>query len=91
MILYFADRKMNILGQASTSLPDGLTIVEDKKTEDIDVGVAIFECKISFDKKNRSKLSAWTEVGNYLLRSSGDENEFYTILETETEIGRAHV
>lgn len=25
MILYFADRKMNILGQASTSLPEGVT------------------------------------------------------------------
>ena len=91
MILYFADRKMNVLGQASTSLPDGLTIVEDKKTEDIDVGVAIFECKISFDKKTRNKLSAWTEVGNYLLRSSGDENEFYTILETETDTKKQEI
>ena len=31
MILYFADRKMNILGQASTSLPEGVIIGKPKK------------------------------------------------------------
>ena len=36
MILYFADRRMNILGQASTGLPKGVTITNDLKTEDID-------------------------------------------------------
>ena len=40
MIIYFADRKMDILGQASTNLLNGITIKEDKKTEEIDVGVA---------------------------------------------------
>lgn len=42
-------------------------------------------------KKTRNKLSAWTEVGNYLLRSSGDENEFYTILETETDTKKQEI
>ena len=29
MIIYFADRKMNILGLASTNLKKGLTITDD--------------------------------------------------------------
>ena len=43
MILYFADRKMNILGQASTSLPEGVIISNDRKTEEVDEGGAILE------------------------------------------------
>ena len=35
MIIYFADRAMNILGSASTGLPKGLMITNDKKTEEI--------------------------------------------------------
>lgn len=31
MIIYFADRAMNILGSASTGLPKGLMITDDKK------------------------------------------------------------
>ena len=85
MIVYFADRYMNILGQASTELPDGLTITDDLKTEDIETGVAIFECRIPFDKKTRSQVEACTEVGNYILRSHDSENEFYTIIEAEID------
>lgn len=85
MILYFADRKMNILGQASTKLPHGLTITEDNKIEDIETGVAVFQCKIHFDAETRDKVNAYTEVGNYLLRSLDQDNEFYTITETETD------
>lgn len=85
MIVYFADRQLNILGQASTSLPKGLTVIEDLKTEDVETGVAIFECKIPFDKNTRSDVEAYTEVGNYILRSNGKENEFYQIIEAEID------
>lgn len=85
MILYFADRQMNILGQASTGLPKGLTVISDKKTDDIETGVSIFECKIPFDIGTRKQVAACTEVGNYILRSQGSDNEFYTIIETETD------
>nr|DAZ02119.1 MAG TPA: tail protein [Caudoviricetes sp.] len=85
MILYFADRKMNIIGQASTELPQGLTVCEDLKTEDTETGVAIFECKLPFDEKTRSDVEQCAEVGNYILRSHDAENEFYTIIETEID------
>lgn len=85
MILYFADRELNIIGQASTRLPSGLTVTADTKTEDIETGVAIFECKIPFDRDTRSLVESCTEVGNYVLRSYGGENEFYTIIDSELD------
>ncbi|OLR58293.1 hypothetical protein BHF70_00825 [Anaerostipes sp. 494a] len=85
MILYFANRKMEILGSAATNLPNGIKILEDVKTEETETGVATFSCKIPFTKKTRKKAEEYTEVGNYLLRSNGDENEFYTIIDAEID------
>ena len=85
MILYFANREMQILGQASTTLPNGFVILDDLKSEDVDTGVATFECKIGFDKENRLKLEEMTNAGNYLLRSDEDESEFYTIIDSEID------
>lgn len=85
MILYFANREMQILGQASGTLPCGFVILDDLKSEDVDTGVATFECKIGFSKENRLTLEAMTNSGNYLLRSHDNENEFYTIIDTEID------
>lgn len=85
MILYFANRNMEVLGHASTKLSKGFVIVEDNKTEDVETGIASFECKVGFDKTNRLELEGMAVAGNYLLRSNGEENEFYTILESETD------
>lgn len=85
MIVYFANRSMEIQGSASTGLPGGFTIVEDTKTEEIETGVAVFECRVKFDSENRLRLEAMCEAGNYLLRSDGDVNEFYTIIEVEVD------
>ena len=82
MIIYFADRHLNILGQASTTLPEGVKITDDVKTEDVETGVSVFECDIHFDRKTRRKVEEWAEVGNYILKSSDDENEFYTIIDS---------
>ena len=75
MILYFADRHLNILGQATTHLPEGVRIADDLKTEDVETGVSIFECDIHFDRKTRAKVREWAKVGNYILRSSDNEIE----------------
>lgn len=85
MIIYFADRQLNIIGHAGTSLPSGMTVTQDLKTEDVETGVAIFECTIPYDSKTMEQVKKCTEVGNYILRSNGDENEFYTIIETEAD------
>lgn len=85
MILYFANRKMQILGQATTNLPEGFVVLDDLKTEEVETGVAIFTCTIGFNNANRKRLEEMTEAGNYLLRSNGDESEFYTIIDVEID------
>ena len=75
MIIYFADRHMKILGQASTGLPSGFVIRKDEKIEDTDTGVASFSCYITFEDSVRLEAEAMAEAGNYLLRKNEDENE----------------
>lgn len=88
MIVYFADRQMNILGHASTELPGGLVVTEDLKTEDVETGVASFECAIPYDADTRAQVESCVQAGYYLLRSHRDEHEYYTIIETETDTAR---
>ena len=91
MNVYFADRQMNILGMASTGLPNSVSIIEDLKTEDIETGVSIFEFRIPFFKNTRLKAEAWAEVGNYVLRSSDGGNELYQIIEAEIDTKRQEI
>ena len=37
------------------------------------------------DEEDAQAWAALTEAGNYLLRSNGDENEFYTIIDVEID------
>ena len=85
MIVYLADRYMNILQKASTGLPEGFRIVDDRKTEEIDTGVAIFEFDLKYDKRSRLEAREITHPGNYLLRNFDGEDECYTIIETEED------
>ena len=93
MILYFADRQLNILGQASTQLQKGVKFESDTKLENIETGVATFECYVLFNRKTRAKVEAWAEVGNYILSESDDEKKLYCIIDSEidTKKGRAYV
>lgn len=90
MIIYFADRQMNILETANTALPDGIKITNDLKTEDVNDGVAVFECDLSYDAESRLKIESCTSAGNYILRQiSGvdgviDCAEYYTIITSES-------
>ena len=85
MILYFADREMKILGQASTELPKGFIISDDLKSEEVETGVAVFSCYVSYKNEDQLKLKEMCKTGNYLLRCNGDEQEFYTIIDSEKD------
>lgn len=85
MIVYFADRKLNILGLASTNIGTGYAIVQDKKTENIENGVVTFDVTVFFDNEKRREIETYCEAGNYILRSSGGEAEFYTIIDEEID------
>lgn len=91
MIIYFADRQLNVIGSASTSLPGGFRISEDILTESIDTGINIFSFKVSYDEETRANLEAQAAVGNFIFRSGGrafseQENTYsqlFQIIETE--------
>lgn len=91
MIIYFADRAMNILGSASTGLPKGLMITNDKKTEEISEGAAIFECNLDYnfvnpdeDEEQEVDVKKLAAVGNFILKQGADnsEVEVYTIIDS---------
>lgn len=91
MIIYFADRAMNILGSASAGLPKGLMITNDKKTEEISEGVAIFECNLDYnfvnpdeDEEQEVDVKKLAAVGNFILKQGADssEVEVYTIIDS---------
>lgn len=88
MILYFADRKMNILGYATTQLKSTYLIVDDKKTEEVESGISSFECEVSWASKDRLKLETMMDAGNYILRSNGNEKDFLTIIETNIDTSK---
>ena len=85
MIVYFSDRYLNILGKASTGLPQGYRIINDVKTEDVDSGVATFEFDLKYNEDTLSEARNMAYPGNYLMRSYDDTDEFYTIIDTEED------
>lgn len=91
MILYFADRHMNVIGQASTELPKGLYISDDLKTEEVEAGVATLEFTLNYTASTRNDAKQYGSVGNYILRKNGDEQELYTIITSEENIFKQEV
>lgn len=91
MILYFADRHMNVIGQASTELPKGLYISDDLKTEEVEAGVATLEFTLNYTASTRKDAAQYSTVGNYILRKNGDEQEFYTIITSEENIYKQEI
>lgn len=82
---------MNILGSASTGLPKGLMITNDKKTEEISEGAAIFECNLDYnfvnpdeDEEQEVDVKKLAAVGNFILKQGADnsEVEVYTIIDS---------
>lgn len=87
MIIYFCDRQLNILGHASTTLPEGNRISQDRTVEDVDTGVNSFECILTWDDDTRSEIEQGIVAGNYILKK-GDHNDYdslYQIIETESD------
>ena len=85
MMIYFADRGMNVIGQAGSKLPQGMVIVDDLKVEEVDTGVASFECTIPFSPPMRGWAERCAQCGNYILRDNDGGSELYTIIESELD------
>lgn len=95
MIVYFANRELEILGSAHTNLKNGYIIINDKKVEDVDTSVGSFSCTMIYDRAQRLDLETMAAEGNYILRYEGDHagrdnkftidgtTDFFTIIEVE--------
>lgn len=84
MILYFADRKMNILGLASTGLRDGLAVYNDKETEDLKTGSTSLSFDLRYSGSAKALMSV-VDVGNYVLMYDGQDSAYYTIIDTDLD------
>lgn len=91
MIIYFADRELNILGHASTMLPAGYRVFDDLTVEEVGTGVNTFSCSLSFTDESRADLEEAVQVGCFILKQSdADDSDntydsLYQIIETETD------
>lgn len=85
MIVYAADRAMNILGTAATGLRKGLVVFDDIKTEDTETGVASFEFSVHYDREKRRLAEEMLDIGNYILRKDGDDEGFFTITDYDQD------
>lgn len=91
MIVYFTNRQLDVLGQASTSLPLGLKIVEDSTVEDIETGCNTFTCRIHCNGRSREEVEKLAQEGHFIIKGAGSsftdkENTYdslYQIIETE--------
>lgn len=88
MILYFADKYMNILRVAGDKLKNGLRIEGDLKTSELAYGSDIFECSVCYRQKEYADTDRLSDAGGYILRANpknGGKYECYTILESEND------
>ena len=91
MIAYFADRTMNILGQATTELPEGMRIVDDLLSADVESGVDTFEGYLPYNEKTRKTAELCCDVGNYILLLKNGKNRFFTIINIEHDTRRQEI
>lgn len=87
MIVYFADRRLSILGLASTGLATTAYISDDKSVMDVDTGTTTLNLVIDYDPAGRKFVEAMANAGNYILRKNSDgKDEFFTIIDFEEDV-----
>lgn len=91
MIVYFADRNGKIIATASTDLPKGLRLIEDKKTEDLETGVTTLSGKIPYTEFNRPTCQQAVTGGNLILVQREGTCEGFTITETEEDTAEGSI
>lgn len=86
MIIYVANRKMDILTTASTQLTNGYRITDDSYLEEVDSGLTTFEFVVAFDLEQQRDAEELFAVGNYVLRKGlNDRTHCFTIIDQRTD------
>lgn len=85
MNVYFADRKLNIIGMANTSTTKGLKIEDDSMEEDVDTGTKVLNLTIPYTMEQRREVEKMTDCGNYILLSQNGLYTYMTIITRDNE------
>lgn len=84
MDFYFTDRKFNLLGIASASNDAPISIYNDQDALSISAASRTFEGTLIFSDKERDKVKAMANYGNYILyKDENGQSIFMTIMEIE--------
>lgn len=84
MDFYFTDRKFNLLGIASASNDAPISIYNDQDVLSISAASRTFEGTLIFSDKERDKVKAMANYGNYILyKDENGQSIFMTIMEIE--------
>lgn len=87
MIVYFADRRLSILGLASTELESMVHIMDDKSVMDVDTGTTTLNLFLNYDQSGKKSAESMANAGNYILRkNSNGKSEFFTIIDFEEDV-----
>lgn len=88
---YFLDKRMNVLGLVSSTIPNALRLESDNEFESIEEGTTIFEGVVSYYGADEAG-SDFVKVGNYFLYEDEDGiSKAYTIIDTEKDRKRNEI
>lgn len=84
MEFYITDRKFNMLGTVSTSLPNTLRLNSDKETEEIETAVSLFEGNVLSSPSQNLFADDIVKIGHFILfKNKFNESKWYTITRLE--------
>lgn len=88
MIVYFADRAMNIVGHASDAIGNSIRIANDTCTQEVEHGSETLTFDLYFQPTTRAQVEDIASVGNYVLRYTGEKDNYklYTIIDSELNV-----
>lgn len=88
---YFLDKRMNVLGLVSSTIPNALRLESDNEFESIEEGTTIFDGVVSYYGADEAG-SDFVKVGNYFLYEDEDGvSKAYTIIDTEKDRKRNEI
>lgn len=88
MIVYFADRTMNVVGHASDKLGNSYRIANDSCVTEIEHGTETLTFDLYFQPTTRLHVQEISKAGNYILRHTGEKDSYklYTIIDREINV-----
>lgn len=94
MIVYFANRRLEVLGMASTNLERSYIIKDDLQTEEVSSGISTLDLTVGWDMNDQKTLQEWMEVGNTVLMpqdEGSDEAKLYSIVQETIDTGNKSI